>query len=50
LKTPPPADQHLVPVSEAGTERDPRFLAFAGLVLVALALGFKSEMAGPGQV
>jgi hypothetical protein len=31
-------------------ERDRRFLVFVGLVLVAIALGFKSELVGPNQV
>ena len=32
------------------TDRDRRFLVFIGVVLVALALGFKSELVAPGQV
>ena len=32
------------------TDRDRRFLVFIGLVLVAVALGFKSELVAPGQV
>jgi hypothetical protein len=35
---------------KARTERDKRFLVFVGLVLVAIAMGFKSEMVGPAQV
>lgn len=31
-------------------ERDRSFLVFAAIVLMAIALGFKSEMLGPGQV
>ena len=34
----------------AKSERDRSFLFFAGLVLVAIALGFKSELLGQGQV
>jgi hypothetical protein len=34
----------------ARTERDKRFLVFVGLVLVAIAMGFKSEIVGPAQV
>ena len=32
------------------TERDRSFLVFAAVVLVAIALGFKSELLAPGQV
>lgn len=35
---------------KARSERDKRFLIFVGLVLVAIAMGFKSEMVGPAQV
>ncbi len=35
---------------KARTERDKRFLIFVGLVLVAISMGFKSEMVGPAQV
>jgi hypothetical protein len=34
----------------ARTERDKRFLVFVGLVLVAISLGFKSEMVSPPEV
>jgi hypothetical protein len=50
VKTPPPPDVHVaraVPVAEV---RDGRFLIFVAAVLVALALGFKSELINPGQV
>src|SRR6202162_6112135 len=40
-----------MPAVAAGkTERDRSFLVFAGVVLVAIALGFKSELLGEGQV
>ncbi len=35
---------------KAQSERDKRFLIFVGLVLVAISMGFKSEMVGPAQV
>jgi len=34
----------------ARSERDKRFLLFVGVVLVAIAMGFKSDMVGPAQV
>lgn len=37
-------------VNQARTERDGRFLIFAGVVLTAVALGFKSELVAPNQV
>ena len=51
MKTPPiPADR-LAPASMAArSERDRSFLFFTGVVLVAIALGFKSELLGQGQV
>src|SRR5450756_1112709 len=51
MKTPPiPADR-LAPASTAArSERDRSFLFFTGVVLVAIALGFKSELLGQGQV
>ncbi|TMC36266.1 MAG: hypothetical protein E6J28_10425 [Chloroflexi bacterium] len=36
--------------SAAKSDRDRSFLIFASVVLVAIALGFKSELLGPGQV
>lgn len=50
MKTPPPLEDWVEP-SESGrhVERDRRFLVFAGLVLVALALGLKSELVAPGS-
>ena len=50
VKTPPPAEDHVLPAVETRAERDRRFLVFVGLVLVAVSLGFKSELVGPGQV
>ena len=35
---------------KARTERDKRFLIFVGLVLVAISMGFKSDIVGPAQV
>src|SRR5215469_6457399 len=34
----------------ARSERDKRFLVFVGIILVAISMGFKSEMVGPSQV
>ena len=51
MKLPPILVEKVVPAdSAAGSERDRSFLIFAGVVLVAIALGFKSELLGPGQV
>ncbi len=47
MKTPPPNEEWVTPVAAAKGERDRRFLVFAGLVLVALALGMKSELIAP---
>jgi hypothetical protein len=47
----PPSPEKAVPVAAAvRSERDRSFLIFAGVVLVAVALGFKSELLGEGQV
>jgi len=46
----PPAEARLLPSIKARSERDKRFLIFVGLVLVAISMGFKSEMVGPSQV
>jgi hypothetical protein len=47
----PPLPEKAVPVAAAvRSERDRSFLVFAGVVLVAIALGFKSELLGEGQV
>src|SRR5579864_3476612 len=51
MKLPPASHERVVPAaSTAKAERDRSFLIFAGVVLVALALGFKSELLAPGQV
>src|SRR3979409_208777 len=47
----PPSPEKAVPATAAiRSERDRSFLIFAGVVLVAIALGFKSELLGEGQV
>jgi hypothetical protein len=47
----PPSPEKAVPAAAAvSSERDRSFLIFAGVVLVAIALGFKSELLGEGQV
>ena len=51
MKTPPIPAERLAPyASGRKSERDRSFLVFAGVVLVAIALGFKSELLGQGQV
>jgi hypothetical protein len=51
MKTPPIPAERLAPASSTvKSERDRSFLIFAGVVLVAIALGFKSELLGEGQV
>ena len=51
MKLPPVLHEKVVPVDAgARTERDRSFLLFASVVLVAIALGFKSELLAPGQV
>ncbi len=51
MKLPPQLMERAVPAdSAAKAERDRSFLVFAGVVLMAIALGFKSELLGPGQV
>ncbi|HEY4912780.1 MAG TPA: hypothetical protein VIJ91_02545 [Candidatus Dormibacteraeota bacterium] len=51
MKTPPiPAERLAPPLSATKSERDRSFLFFTGVVLVAIALGFKSELLGEGQV
>jgi hypothetical protein len=51
MKTPPIPAERLVPATTIVTsERDRSFLFFSGVVLVAIALGFKSELLGQGQV
>jgi hypothetical protein len=51
MKVPPQLFEKVVADdSAAKAERDRSFLIFAGVVLMAIALGFKSELLGPGQV
>src|ERR1700704_1148412 len=51
MKIPPIPAERLAPVTTADkSERDRSFLIFAGIVLVAVAVGFKSELLGSGQV
>ena len=51
MKTPPvPADRLTPAATVAAADRDRSFLVFTGVVLVAIALGFKSELLGQGQV
>src|SRR3979411_1294563 len=51
MKVPPIPAERLPPaLSKARSERDRSFLIFAGVVLVAVAFGFKSELLGEGQV
>src|SRR5579872_4431031 len=51
MKLPPaPADKVVPMASATRGERDRSFLVFAAIVLMAIALGFKSELLGPGQV
>src|SRR5258708_19038738 len=51
MKLPPMLVEKAAPAdSAARSERDRSFLIFAVVVLVPLALGFKSELLGPGQV
>src|SRR3979411_505607 len=51
MKTPPIPAERLAPTTTTDkSERDRSFLIFAGVVLVAIAIGFKSELLGQGQV
>lgn len=50
MKTPPPPDVRLARAAELTDQRDGRFLVFVAVVLVALVLGFKSELVAPGAV
>ena len=51
MKLPPQLlDRVVATDSVARSERDRSFLIFAGVVLMAIALGFKSELLAPGQV
>ena len=51
MKTPPVPAERLTPAATVSpADRDRSFLIFTGVVLVAIALGFKSELLGQGQV
>ena len=51
MKTPPVPAERLTPAATASAaDRDRSFLIFTGVVLAAIALGFKSELLGQGQV
>src|SRR5438270_10194021 len=51
MKLPPLLTEKIVQAdSAARLERDRSFLIFAAVVLMAIGLGFKSELLGPGQV
>src|SRR4029077_14803172 len=51
MKTPPtPEEKYARATTVVATERDRAFLIFAAVVLVSIALGFKSELLGQGQV
>src|SRR6266852_4012973 len=51
MKTPPISEERYTrPATTVTTERDRSFLVFAAVVLVAIALGFKSELLAEGQV
>src|SRR5579859_7886887 len=51
MKVPPAlVDKVVQPATPSQSERDRSFLIFAAVVLVAIALGFKSELLGQGQV
>src|SRR6266581_8366595 len=51
MKTPPAPEERLARATTVvKSDRDRSFLIFAGVVLAAIALGFKSELLGPGQV
>src|SRR4029077_18793383 len=50
MKLPPVLAEKVVPAETAArAERDRSFLIFAGIVLAAIALGFKSQLLGQGQ-
>src|ERR1700675_910225 len=50
MKIPPSPEKAAPAPTAVHLERDRSFLIFAGVVLVALALAFKSELLGEGQV
>jgi len=50
MKIPPSPEKASPAAAAQSSERDRSFLVFAGIVLMAIALGFKSELLGEGQV
>jgi hypothetical protein len=50
MKIPPSPEKAAPAAAAAHSERDRSFLVFAGVVLMALALGFKSDLLAEGQV
>ena len=50
MKIPPTPEKASPTAAARSSDRDRRFLVFAGVVLMAIALGFKSELLGEGQV
>src|SRR6266850_7959407 len=50
MKIPPSPEKAMPAAAAVQAERDRSFLLFAGAVLVAIALGFKSELLAEGQV
>ena len=50
MKIPPSPDKPAPAATTAPSERDRSFIIFAGIVLMAVALGFKSELLVEGQV
>src|SRR5438477_11212425 len=51
MKLPPVLAEKVMPAASAArSERDRSFLIFAAVLLMAIGLGFKSELLGPGQV
>jgi hypothetical protein len=50
VKVPPPRDDGYARSLQVPSDRDRRFLIFVGAVLVAVALGFKSELIAQGQL
>src|SRR5216683_1605209 len=51
MKTPPaPEEKYARSTVVVASERDRAFLIFAAVVLVSIALGFRSELLGQGQV
>lgn len=50
MKIPPPPDLRVTRAAPLTDQRDGRFLVFVAIVLVALVLGFKSELVAPSAV